>query len=159
MVAGNQTELAGLVFLGLVCLVAYRAVRWVMEAKCTADPWGPEVDEALDRDEAAPLCHHCLTPQHHNGWFCPECGATVGPYSNYLPYVYLFSQGEVLRAGVTERLRHSPLIVLGYLLLSLGFFGVLWPLFLLWLPVYWVFLTDNLRRRDSVDAAQPPALG
>jgi hypothetical protein len=67
-----------------------------------------------------------------------------------MPYVYLFSQKEVLRAGVTERLRHTPLIVIGYILLSLGFFTVLWPLFFVWIAVYWLFLVDNSRRRTPV---------
>ena len=125
MSPGNDRELAALVTLLICGLAIYRAIVWVMEARRTADPWGSEIDEALAKEEAAPLCDHCLAPQEHNGWFCPQCGATVGPYSNYLPYVYLFSQGEVLRAGVSQRFRRTPLIAIGYVLLSLGFFWYL----------------------------------
>ncbi len=144
----NEIMVAALVILGICGLAIYRVVLWLMEAPRTPDPWGDEIDKTLNEDEAVPLCHHCLTPQEHNGWFCPECGATVGPYSNYLPYVNIFSQGEVLRAGVTERLRRSPLIVIGYVLLSLG-------LFTLVAPVYWVFLFKNLRHdvRPEPDAS------
>jgi hypothetical protein len=158
MVAGNERELAALVFFGFLSLVIYRMVLWIMEANRTADPWGPEIEQALDEDEAVPLCHHCLTPQEHNGWFCPHCGATVGPYCNYMPYIFLFSQGEVLRAGVCERLRHTPLIIIGYILVSLGFFSVLFPLFLVWVLAYWLFLAQNLRRPESEPGQMPPVI-
>jgi len=146
----NEGTLAVFIGLGLFGLVVYRVVLWLMEATRTADPWGEEIDNALNQDDAVPVCHHCLTPQEHNGWFCPECGATVGPYCNYLPYVYIFSQGEVLRAGVTERLRPTPLIVVGYVLFSFGMVAIA-------APVYWFFLFKNLRRRDGAEAeASPP---
>lgn len=47
MVAGNEKELTALLLLGFLCLVIYRIVQWVMRARRTADPWDPEVDEAL----------------------------------------------------------------------------------------------------------------
>jgi hypothetical protein len=138
----NEERLAGLVILGIFGLAIYRVVLWLMEAKPTADPWGEEINKALNEDGVVPLCHHCFTPQEHNGWFCPECGATVGPYCNYMPFVYIFAEGEVLRAGVTERFRPRPLIVIGYLLFSLGLFAVA-------APIYWFFLFKNLRRNDG----------
>ena len=115
-----------------------------MQAQRSADPWDARIEQALQNEEARALCHHCLTPQDHSGWFCPVCGATVGQYANYLPYVYLFAQGEVLRAGVAEHLRRSPLIVSGYILLSLTFFPVLACLFFVWAPVYWFFFLENI---------------
>ena len=141
----HDNMFAAVVFF-LVCgVVIYRAIVWIMDAKPSADPWDAETEEALKSDEVTPLCHHCLTPQRHNGWFCPNCGATVGQYVNYLPYVVLFSQGEVLRAGVLEHLRRSPLIVIGYILLSLAFLPVLAVLFFIWAPVYWFFCFENFR--------------
>src|SRR5258708_35622647 len=118
-----------------------------MQAPRTDDPWGKETDESVNQEEAVPLCHHCLTPQEHDGWFCPECGATVGPYFNYMPYVYVFAQGEALRAGVTERLRRSPLIVIGLVLFS---FTVFAPI----APIYWFLLFKNQRHggRAELDA-------
>jgi hypothetical protein len=148
----NERELAALVFLGILGVVIYRVILWLREATPTADPWGEEINQALKQDDALPLCPHCLTPQQHNGWFCPECGATVGQYCNYLPYVYLFSEGEVLRAGVTERIRRTPLIVIGYVLLPLSIFVIA-------APVYWYFLFKNLQRRDDAEAEASPAGG
>ena len=151
MVARKEQTLVILVILGLLGVAFYRLVRWLTEGTRTADPWGEEIDKALDQEDAVPVCHHCLTPQQHNGWFCPQCGATVGPYSNYLPFVYIFSQGEVLRAGVTERFRRSPLIVIGFVLLSLTMCAVA-------APFYWFFLFKHLRERDTAQAeAAPPA--
>jgi hypothetical protein len=69
-----------------------------------------------------------------------------------LPYVYLFSEGEVLRAGVTERIRRTPLIVIGYVLLPLSIFVIA-------APVYWYFLFKNLQRRDDAEAEASPAGG
>ena len=147
----HERELAAIVVLGLLALVVYRVVLWLMGTARTADPWSDEINKALDQDDAVPLCNHCLTPQQHNGWFCPECGATVGPYCNYMPYVYIFSQGEVLRAGVTERLRLTPLIAIGYVFLSHCTFAVV-------APVYWFFLFKNLRRGVGAEA-EPSGLG
>ncbi len=152
MSPGQQQALAALVALAVLGLLTYRIVLWLMEANRTPDPWGDEIDKAINSDDAIPLCHHCLTPQEHTGWFCPECGATVGPYCNYMPYIYVFSEGEVLRAGVTERLRRRPLITLGYLLFSLGAFTVA-------APIYWFFLFKNLRRNEGGPPEAPPIVG
>jgi hypothetical protein len=149
MVSAKEQELVALVILAILGVGFYRLILWLKEATRTADPWGDEIDKTLDQDDAVPLCHHCFTPQQHNGWFCPECGATVGPYCNYLPFVYIFSQGEVLRAGVTERIRHSPLIVIGFVLLSLVMCAVA-------APIYWFFLFKHLRQTDPAVAESAP---
>jgi len=150
----HDNMFAAVVFFLVFGLVIYRVIVWIMDAKRSADPWDAETEEALNGDEGTPLCHHCLTPQRHNGWFCANCGATVGQYVNYLPYVFLFSQGEVLRAGVLEHLRSSPLIVIGYILLSLAFLPVLAVLFFIWAPVYWFFFFENLLNRKEVENAR-----
>ena len=82
MALGNEHILAVLVILGAFGLAVYRFILWIMEAPRTVEPWGDEAEKAVNDEEAVPLCHHCLTPQAHNGWFCPECGAIVGPYCN-----------------------------------------------------------------------------
>jgi hypothetical protein len=143
MTLSNEQVLAVLVILGIVAMAIYRFVLWVIEAPHTQDPWGEEIEEAVRHEEAVPLCHHCLAPQEHNGWFCPECGAVVGPYCNYMPYIYVFSEGEVLRAGVTERFRRTPIITIGYVLFSLS-------TFLVAAPIYWFFLFRHLRRNDDL---------
>jgi hypothetical protein len=149
MTLDSEKTVALLGILVICVVVLYRFVVWIMEAPRTIDPWDKEMDEAVNDRAAVPLCHHCLTPQEHNGWFCPECGATVGPYSNYLPYIYVFSQGEVLRAGVRERLRRSWLITVGYVLVSLGMFAFA-------APVYWFFLFKNLHRNEALPPGPEP---
>jgi len=149
MTLDSEKTVALLGILVICAVVVYRFVVWIMEAPRTIDPWGKEMDEAVNDQAAVPLCHHCLTPQEHNGWFCPECGATVGPYCNYLPYVYVFSQGEVLRAGVTERIRRNPVVTVGYVLVSLGMFAFAAPL-------YWFFLFKNLRRNEALPPEPEP---
>ncbi|HWY29922.1 MAG TPA: hypothetical protein VNX46_04160, partial [Candidatus Acidoferrum sp.] len=54
----------------------------------------------------------------------------------------LFSQGEVLRNGVNDKLPQSALIIAGYLLFSLS-------MYLLFAPIYWVLLFRNLRRQNE----------
>ncbi len=147
MARGGEYTVAALILLGICGLALYRFVVWVMQAPHTPDPWDTETEEALNEETAVPLCHHCLTPQTHNGWFCPQCGATVGPYCNYMPYIYVFSQGEVLRAGVTEKLRHSALVLVGFLLFSLGMFS--FTILGLVVPVYWFFFFKNLKKHNE----------
>jgi hypothetical protein len=142
----NERALTALVLLAICGLALWRFILWLREANSTPDPWGEDVQHAIEQEDALPLCPHCLSPQDHNGWFCPECGSTVGPYANYMPYIYLFSQGEVLRAGVTARFRHSPLIITGYILLVLAILPIA-------APFYWFFLFKNLSREQETNPA------
>jgi hypothetical protein len=66
---GQERELGVLVILGILGFAIYRVGLWVMTAKRTPDPWGEEIDNALNQEDAVPLCHHCLAPQQHSGWF------------------------------------------------------------------------------------------
>ncbi len=157
MPLGNEETLTVLVLLGVFAAALYIFIRWIVDAPRTPDPWGDETEQALNNEESLPVCDHCLTPQSHNGWFCPHCGATVGPYINYMPFIYVFSQGEVLRAGVTERLRRSPLIIMGFLVFSFGMFAMA-SIFVLLVPVYWYLLFKNLWREDPPSQAAPMRL-
>jgi len=130
---GEIMKIEALVILGMGGLVLGRILVWLMEAARTPDPWGAEIQAALDEPDAVPLCPHCLTLQEHNGWFCPECGSTVGQYSNYLPTVYMFSIGEALRAGVQQRNRWTPLVTAGYILVAFAELSLLAPFYCLFL--------------------------
>ena len=130
----------------LLCLMG----RWLRASSpSTPDPWPEEVASAVSDPEVQPLCHRCLTPHPDEGWFCPVCGAAVGPYNNYMPYLQIFSEGEVLRAGVTDHYRRSALVVTGYVLLSLS------TLFI-FAPIYWFFLMRHLREQKANDVALAP---
>ena len=151
VVSSPALQVEMLVVLAPAAAAIYGVVWWIMQAKPTPDPWGPEVDAAIHGPDALPVCHHCFTPQEDPNWFCPECGAAIGPYNNLMPYVQLFSEGEVFRTGVTGHWRPSALIVVGYLLASVGVAAI-------FAPVYWYFLLQNLRRQrawtDGVEAGQ-----
>ncbi len=55
----------------------------------------------------------------------------------------IFLEGEVLRVGVTGHWPPSRLMVLGYVLLSVGAYAIA-------APVYWYFLLQNLRRQTAL---------
>ena len=65
-----------------------------------------------------------------------------------MPFVYLFSQGEVFRAGTVDPIRRTPLMVFGYVLCSLvsyAFFA----------PFYWYRFFRNLRPRRTETGDEP----
>jgi len=128
--------------IGLGCAAVYAFFKWLSAGPRTPDPWGPEVEEAVQKEEAVAVCPHCLTLQAHNGWFCPGCGSVSGQYGNYLPSVYIFSIGEAARAGVEHPNRWRPFVTAGYVLIALGFFSVL-------APAYCLFLFINLSRNKG----------
>lgn len=130
-------------------LLIWRLLVWIREAPVHPDPWGAEIERLMDEPEAVPVCHHCFTPCPTLGWFCEHCGAAVGPYNNYMPYIYVFSQGEVLRNGVMDRMRANPLVVIGYLLYSAVSYVIV-------APVYWFFLFRNVRWRKDQSAMTAP---
>jgi hypothetical protein len=59
-----------------------------------------------------------------------------------MPYVDVFAQGEVLRAGTHGHLRRSPLIIVGYVLLSFAMYFIL-------APIYLFFLIRNLVEQEE----------
>lgn len=89
------------------------------------DPWPEEIDRAVHSPDALPVCHHCFLPQEYdkNRWFCSACGHVTGPYNNVMPFIRIFSVGEVFRAGVGREARYTFLSVTGYI--SAGFLKML----------------------------------
>ena len=144
----------GLAVLALAAL--WRFFRWVREAPVRPDPWDAELEQKLSDPEAVEVCPHCLTEQPPTAWFCIGCGRAIGPYNNVMPYLQIFSEGEVFRNGTSERMRKSPIIPIGYFLISLGFvamivvrlpdFPLLSLIILAGLLSYWVPLLKNLNR-------------
>ena len=112
------------------------------------DPWDKEIEKAVHEPEAVEVCHRCFDPVTPGSWFCKNCGCAVGPYNNLMPYLYVFSQGEVLRNGGNDKLPRNALVVAGYLFVSLN-------QYLVFAPIYWIFLFRNLKRqKESVEQAE-----
>lgn len=131
----------------------YLFCRWMLSGPRTADPWDSQLEKEVESDDAVPVCPHCLTPQEHSGWFCPECGSISGQYGNYLPSVYIFSIGEAARSGIYQAQRWNPLIAAGYILIAFGFFSLL-------APIYCVLLFINRSHiKSQLQAEAPPAGG
>jgi hypothetical protein len=146
-----EQTLGTLAILALIGAAIYLFCRWLWACPLSPDPWGAELQQVVDKGEGASLCPHCLTPQEHDGWFCPECGSTTGQYGNYLPAVYIFSIGDVVRAGVERQTAWPAWMAVGYVLMSFAWLSVLAPL-------YCVFLFLNrLRIRNLQSQAGEPA--
>jgi hypothetical protein len=117
----------------------WRFIGWIREAPRKPDPWDAEVEHRLEDPEIREVCRHCSTPQEPTAWFCENCGSAVGPYNNLMPYLNVFSEGEVFRNGVTDRFRNRPVVLIGYFLISLGCYTI-------FAPIYWFLLFSNLKR-------------
>jgi hypothetical protein len=127
---------------GLAIVFLWRFFAWVSKVPTTPDPWGEEIERKLYEPDAVEVCHRCFSPQPPTAWFCEHCGNAVGPYNNWMPYVNIFSEGEVLRNGLVHKFRAGPFIIFGYLLYSLG-------AYLIFAPIYWYYLFKHLRQDDS----------
>ncbi len=106
-------------------------------------PWSDEEQTAVNQPEAVRVCHRCLTPQDHLGWFCPECGSATGPYNNCMPFIHIWSQGETLRAGVNEKIRFARWVYPAYFLAGLSSFFI-------FAPIYWVWLIRAQIKRTEL---------
>ncbi|MDR3457820.1 MAG: hypothetical protein P4N60_10275 [Verrucomicrobiae bacterium] len=140
MIAASDPNMliAKLAIGGLMIGLFWRFLFWVREAPTTPDPWDAETDKKLSEPETSQACHHCSTPLATTAWFCPHCGSAVGPYNNMMPYVFIFSEGEVLRNSTSRNFRTRPLIIIGYLLVALGMTPILTYAYLR-IPVCWLF--------------------
>ena len=102
-------------------------------------PWPEELNDEVRQADSPRICHRCFAPQEHPGWFCSKCGTATGPYNNCLPYIYIFSIGEVVRAGVGSRLKWSFFNTILLILFSLVEYMV-------FAPIYWYRMYRNWRR-------------
>lgn len=151
--------IGGLAVGGLLLVMLWRVVVWIREAPATPDPWDAEVEQKLSDPDAVEVCPHCLTEQPPTAWFCKGCGRAVGPYNNLMPYIQIFSEGEVFRSATCDRLRRSPLILIGFFLISLNFLALVivqpygsWffsLLILLALLSYWFSFLKNLKKSKA----------
>jgi hypothetical protein len=129
-----QIAIGGFLLAGL-----WRLISWVRNAPIRPDPWDAETEQKLQQRETPEICHHGSTPQAPGAWFCSQCGASVGPYNNLMPYVQAFAEGEVYRNGMSSRFRNPRLIPIGFFLMTLA----INPLFA---PIYLFLLLPQLKR-------------
>ncbi len=142
-----EFTIATLAVVGLGVLGVVAWWRWFSSGPLKPDPWGEEIAAQLRDPDSAPVCHRCLQEQSDTAHFCPQCGAAVGDYNNLLPFERIFSVGEVLRNGLNFKVRRSPLVILGYLILPFFIFSLA-------APFYWYQFLRNLSRKP-----EPPAAG
>lgn len=124
----------------VVWLVIHFLVRWYCSGKVRPDPWGDKFSEAVNREDAVEICHRCFEPQKASACFCPHCGGAVGPFNNLMPFEQLFSVGEVVRAGVTEKVH--PWTIPGFVLIAIS-------QYLVFAPLYLYFFFKNLSRQRA----------
>jgi hypothetical protein len=155
---GDPNRVIGaLAVAGLAMVALWRLLVWVRNAPLTPDPWDAETERQVHEPDAVEVCHHCFSPQPRDAWFCQKCGTIVGPCSNFLPFVYIFSVGEVFRNGVNNRLRASPLIIAGYVLAIL-FFPIIGFFCLLIAPFYLHRFFGNLLHARPEGPEEPAEL-
>lgn len=140
------TRLVLLIIAALCVIAVRRFLRWFRNVPISPDPWAGPAAQDWNAETATEVCHRCSQPHSPTQSFCTHCGTAVGPYNNCMPYVYLFSQGEVLRTGVIGRFRVNALTILGFLTYSLA-------CYLIFAPIYWCFLVRNIRRLRSESPA------
>jgi hypothetical protein len=133
---------------GLVLAGCWRVIVWVRNAPVRPDPWDAEFEQKMQDPDTPQTCHHCSTPQPPGAWFCGHCGRAVGPYNNLMPFVQVFSEGEVFRNGTSGQFRNRPLILVGYFLISLGMFSFL-------APIFWISMLLNLKRSGRPQQSAP----
>jgi hypothetical protein len=139
MIAASDPNMiiAGFAVGGLMLAALWRLVVWIRDAPVTPDPWDAETEQIISEPAAQEICPHCSTPQPPDAWFCQGCGRAVGPYNNLMPFLQVFSEGEVFRNGTSGQFRNRPLIFLGYFLMTLGIFPIFAPIYLLSLLLNW----------------------
>lgn len=143
--ASEPEKLVGtLAIIGLLGVALWKMLRRWFQTPLSPDPWDDHINAELAKDEAVPLCHHCLTPHSEGEDFCPACGAAVGQYTNWLPFPQLFSIGHVLRIGTFGNFKRSPLTVFGFWLLGLAEY-------MIFAPLYWFMLLKNKLHKSPSD--------
>lgn len=121
--------------IGGFCLIQF--IRWLLCGPKTPDPWSDEISAEIADGDVPALCHRCLMPHDSLRHFCPDCGAAVGTYTNWMPYPYLFSIGHTLRIGTSGDFKRSPLTIVGFFLFTFAEYSLL-------APIYWVVFLKNL---------------
>lgn len=166
--SGPEEWVGWLAGFGIVAVVVWRAVQAFGTGALPPDPWDEATAARLEDADLKPLCTRCLCPYEETDWFCPNCGQAASATTNWMPYLYNLSLGDVLRQGTTGDFPPGWICRVGYMLVSLSCYGA-WPVGMVvrLLPVlgpiilipaltlvalYWRQLARNIRRlRDELD--------
>jgi len=89
-----------------------------------------------------------MTPCDLPVWFCPSCGAAVGPYNNVMEYINIFSVGEALRSGVGPEAHFTPFRTVAYVSIGLAEYTV-------FAPLYFIRLYRNFKRLNGAQNNDP----
>ena len=148
---GEMQPLFLLVAITVAGFSLWRIILWFREGAVRPDPWDEEVQQGLEREDSQPLCQRCLEPYDRENYFCPCCGAPVGTYTNWLPFPYLFSVGDLLRLGTVGEFKHSRVNAAGFLLLSAAEYSI-------FAPIYWFLFLRHWKHTPPAapSAAEPP---
>jgi hypothetical protein len=158
----SQSE-ATAVLIGLTVLIGgaiWRLLGWIIATPTSPDPWNAEVAAELVRDDCPQICHHCLTPHDPSSHFCSHCGTMVGTLTCLIPPLYLYSIGDVFRAGAEGAYRRSPWLMVGCFFAAFTYLcWIPFPLGFLAVFVYWKNVFENLPANQSLaeDESRPPA--
>ena len=128
-------------------------IRAWWRSRDIANPWPDEQDVAIHLPDAIPVCHRCITPCDLPVWFCPTCGAAIGPYNNIMPYIYIFSIGEALRSGVGPEAHFTPFRTFAYVSIGLAEYSIFAPLYFIRLYRNYKRLKDT-QKEDSNNASE-----
>lgn len=180
--SGPEEWVGWLAGFGILAVIVWRAVQAFGAGALPPDPWDEAMAARLEDADLKPLCTRCLCPYEEMDWFCPNCGQAASATTNWMPYLYYLSLGDVLRQGTTGDFPLRWVCKAGYRVTSLiayggvtGFMFGLVPsrhveggmaalvLMLTVVGIYWRQLADNVqrlrsdhaRRTTDADAAVP----
>jgi hypothetical protein len=144
----SEGRLLILVVTFVLAVAVFRLLRWLAQPPSQPEPWDDQVAQAIDREDATPICPRCLEPYDRSADFCLDCGAPVGAYTNWLPFPYIFSMGHLLRTGTSGEFKRTPLTVLGFFLLGIAEYAC-------FAPAYWFMFLRNLGRQRPIEHPSP----
>ncbi len=147
----SEAEVAQLGLTILMCSVIWQLLRWINSGPMSPDPWNEEVAADMERADCLQVCHRCLKPQDPPLHFCSNCGAMMGIHTCLIPPLYLYSIGDVFRAGVDGAYRPSSLLTVGYFIIAISYaYWVPFPLGLVILFIYWSKLLIHIPRNKII---------
>jgi len=113
------------------------------------DPWPKEIDIAVRKPDAVPLCINCLYPQAAHRWFCPHCAHPSGDCVMFMPYLQIFCVSSIFRAGVLgppDRRFGANFFLFLYSLTQYSFFA----------PLYWFWMLRKAQGKPICDENRKP---